>query len=159
MPSGIAEAVRKQVAGADKAGLVLQKSPYSATGFTNVIQVRNKFQARLQVKGDGQRKRYQHPLPGLFDTAQEAAEYLAILKRDFGGDMTPPPRQIEQRKPRKRSLPAQTLGAEHVFTAPREPMLMPPVVASATPIPFAMMHAPLVAATPLPAPPQCYTAP
>ena len=98
MPSGIAEAVRKQVAGADKAGLVLQKSPYSATGFTNVIQVRNKFQARLQVKGDGQRKRYQHPLPGLFDTAQEAAEYLAILKRDFGGDMAPPPRQIEQRK-------------------------------------------------------------
>ena len=54
-------------------------------------------------------------------------------------------RQIEQRmrKPRKRSLPAQTFGAEHVFTAP-EPMLMPPVVASATPIPFAMMHAPLV---------------
>ena len=61
MPSGIAEAVRKQVAGADKAGLMLQKSPYSATGFTNVIQVRNKFQARLQVKGDGQRKRYPGP--------------------------------------------------------------------------------------------------
>ena len=55
MPSGIAEAVRKQVAGADKAGLVLQKSPYSATGFTNVIQVRNKFQARLQRPGQGRR--------------------------------------------------------------------------------------------------------
>ena len=163
MPSGIADAVRQQVAAADKTGLVLERSPLSATGFTNVIKVRNKFQARLQIKGDGQRKRYQHPLPGLFNTAQEAAEYLAILKRDFGAEgVTPPPRQIEQRKPRMRLLPAQpqTPATEHVLAAP-EPMatLMPPVVATATPIPFAMMHAPLVAATPLPALAQCYTPP
>ena len=74
MPSGIAAAVRQQVAGADKTGLVLEER-LSRTGCTNVIEVRGKYQARLQVKRDGQRKRYQqqHPLPGLFDTALEAA--------------------------------------------------------------------------------------
>ena len=154
MPSGIAEAVRQRVAGADKTGLVLETNPYSCTGFTNVIKVRDKYQARLQVKGDGQRKRYQHPLPGLFATAQEAAEYLAIVKRDFGpGGVELPAKQIQQRKPRKRQLSAQHADEESPSSAEAEPMQMPPVVAMAIPIPFAMMHAPLVAATPLPAPP------
>ena len=102
MPSGIAEAVRQQVAAANKDGLVVEESQRSLTGYTNVIEVGGKFQARLQVKGDGQRKRYQHPLPGLFDTAFEADQYLAILKRDFGAEgVTPPARQIEKRKPRR----------------------------------------------------------
>ena len=64
MPSGIAAAVRQQVAGADKAGLAIEESRLSRTGYTNVIEVRGKYQARLQVKGSAERKRYQHPLPG-----------------------------------------------------------------------------------------------
>ena len=152
MPSGIAAAVRQQVAGADKDGLVLEESPLSRTGYTNVIEVRGKFQARLQVKGDGQRKRYQHPLPGLFDTAFEAAQYLAILKRDFGpGGVEPPPKQIEQRKPRRK--PPAHPETQPVATLPTAvPVRMSPAAAMATPIPFgsAMMNAPLVAATALP---------
>ena len=157
MPSGIAAAVRQQVAEADKAGLVLEESPWSRTGYTNVIEVRGKYQARLQVKGDGQRKRYQHPLPGLFDTALEAAQYLAIVKRDFGpGGVQPPPKQIEQRKPRRKP-PAQPETRPAATLQPAMPLQMPLATAMATPIPFAMMHAPLVAASPLPA--VCYTPP
>ena len=163
MPSGIAEAVRQQFAAASKAGLVVQESRQSRTGYTNVIEVRGKYQARLQVKGDGQRKRYQHPLPDLFDTALEAAQYLAMLKRDFGAEgVTPPPKQIENRKPRKRPLaepetqPASTLPPVVLDAVPLQ---MPAVTAMATPIPCAMMHAPLVAATALPAPPPSYTPP
>ena len=160
MPSGIAEAVRQQFAVASKAGLVVQESPLSLTGYTNVIEVRGKYQARLQVKGDGQRKRYQHPLPGLFDTALEAAQYLAMVKRDFGpGGVQPPPKQIEQRKPRKK--PQQAEPAQPARVATPLPLTVDqhqlPAVVMATPIPFAMMHAPLVAATPLAM--QCYTPP
>ena len=86
----------------------------------------------------------------MFATAQEAAEYLAIVKRDFGpGGVEPPAKQIQQRKPRKRQLSAQHADEESPSSAAAEPMQMPPVVAMAIP----MMHAPLVAATPLPAPP------
>ena len=158
MPSGIAEAVRQQFAAASKAGLVVDESPHSRTGYTNIIEVRGKYQARLQVKGDGQRKRYQHPLPGLFDTALEAAQYLAMLKRDFGpGGVPPPPKQIEQRKPRtKKPQQAEPEQLASVATPLPVPLEMP-AVAVATPIPFPMMHAPLVAATPLAM--QCYTPP
>ena len=158
MPSGMAAAVRQQVASADKANLVLEKNPYSSTGFTNVIKVRGKFQARLQVKGDGQRKRYQHPLPGLFDTAQEAAEYLAMVKRDFGADgVTPPPKQIEHCKPRKKPAQLKPMQAADVLEAQSSTIAfaVPTTVATATPIHFPMLNVPLVAATPLPTPAQC----
>ena len=117
MPSGLAVAVRQQLAMADKAGLLvlLEKSPYSKTGYTNVIKVRGKYQARLQVKGDAERKRYQHPLPGLFETALEAAEYLAIVKRDFGADgVTPPPKQIEHRNAQAAQQAAGSSASSHV---------------------------------------------
>ena len=160
MPSGIAAAVRQQVARADKDGLVIEESPLSQTGYTNVIMVRGKYQARLQVKGSAERKRYQHPLPGLFDTALEAAQYLAMVKRDFGTDgVQPPPKQIEHRKPRKRPLvePETQLAATPQPVVPA--LHTSSAVAMATPIPFAMMNVPLVAATPLPAAPPCYTPP
>ena len=160
MPSGIAAAVRQQVAGADKAGLAIEESRLSRTGYTNVIEVRGKYQARLQVKGSAERKRYQHPLPGLFDTALEAAQYLAMVKRDFGPDgVQPPPKQIEQRKPRKRPLVEPETQPAATPQQPPVQLQTSSAVAMATPIPFAMMHAPLVAATPLPAPPPCYTPP
>ena len=50
------------------------------TGFVNVVEVKGKYQARLQVPGDGRggsMKRKQHALPGLFDTVEDAAVVLA----------------------------------------------------------------------------------
>ena len=52
--------------------------------YTNVIEVGGKYQERWQLKGDGRggvRKRKQHSLPGIFDTALEAATYLAYVKK------------------------------------------------------------------------------
>ena len=68
----------------DKSGLVLKLQPGSKTGYLGVIEVKGKFQGRLQVKGDGRgglQKRRQVAIPGLFDTAKEAAEMLAILEK------------------------------------------------------------------------------
>ena len=45
-------------------------------GFVGVSKVGNKYQARLQVPGDGRgglKKRRQVPLPGPWDTAEDAA--------------------------------------------------------------------------------------
>ena len=64
--------------------LVPQESRKSMTGYCNVIEVGGKYQARLQVKGDGrggQRKRKQCPVPGIFDSAYDAALYLAYFKK------------------------------------------------------------------------------
>ena len=86
MPSGLAESARRALKEADTTGLVLQRSARSQTGFTNVIPVKDKFQARLQVAGDGRggvRKRKQHSLPGLFSTALEAAQFLALFKKEY----------------------------------------------------------------------------
>ena len=100
MPSGLAESARRALKEADKSGLVLQRSAGSKTGFTNVIPVNDKFQARLQVAGDGRggsRKRKQHSLPGLFSTALEAAQFLALFKKEYeerglSGSDAPPSR-------------------------------------------------------------------
>ena len=59
------------VAKANRAELNLKRTPWSKTGFVNVIKVGKKYQARLQVPGDGRggsTKRKQHSLPTLFDT-------------------------------------------------------------------------------------------
>ena len=82
-----------------------------------MIEVKGKFQGRLQVKGDGRgglQKRRQVAIPGLFDTAKEAAEMLAILEKAGPENLWPggiPPKQDKQHKPREqRSRPM----AEHV---------------------------------------------
>ena len=83
MPYAMADDVRAFVARIPKCDLVVQESPISATGYTNVIEIKGKYQAQLQVKGDGRggvRKRKQYSLPGIFDTALEAAQYLAFVK-------------------------------------------------------------------------------
>ena len=75
MPGRLADLhddVRKMVAELDRRDLIIQKNPTSITGYTNVIKVGKKFQARLQVPGDGRggtRKRAQYSLPTTFDTA------------------------------------------------------------------------------------------
>ena len=108
MPSGMAATMREQMENENKEGLVLERSPWSKTGFVNVIKVKGgKFQARLQVPGDGrggQQKRKQCSLPGIFNTAEEAAELLAVIKRDMKakheGRLVVPPKQISERKAR-----------------------------------------------------------
>ena len=55
----------------DRDGLVLERSPLSKTGFVNAIEVKGKYQARLQVPSDGRggaKKRKQQALPGLWDS-------------------------------------------------------------------------------------------
>ena len=53
MPSGKAAAMREAVAKENRAELVLERTVWNNTGFVNVTKVGNKFQARLQVPGDG----------------------------------------------------------------------------------------------------------
>ena len=91
---------------AERAELMLKRNPYSDTGFVGVIKVKNFFQARLQVPGDGrggEKKRKQHSLPDLFDTALEAAIHLAAYKKalkEAGEAVSSPPKQNKQHKPR-----------------------------------------------------------
>ena len=105
MPNGIAARVREAVALEDKSALVLKRQPGSKTGYVGVIEVKGKFQGRLQVKGDGRgglQKRRQVAIPGLFDTAKEAAEMLAILVKAGPENLWPggiPPKQDKQHKP------------------------------------------------------------
>ena len=108
MPSGKAAGVREIMATlVDRTNPVPEESRRSKTGYTNVIEVSGKFQARLQVKGDGRgglQKRRQVAIPGLFDTAKEAAEMLAILEKAGPENLWPgsiPPKQDKQHKPRE----------------------------------------------------------
>ena len=115
MPSGKAAAIREAVAKENRADLQLERTPWGKTGFVNVVEVKGKYQARLQVPGDGRGgsvKRKQHPLPGLFDTAEEAAVWLAVVKRDMkaqhNGKLFAPPKIDKPHKPRaKPAVPPQ----------------------------------------------------
>ena len=135
----------------------------TATGFVNVIKVKDgRFQARLQVKGDGregEKKRTQVPLPGLFKTAEEAAQLLALIKKMgpetlWSGGV--PPKLNKKHK--KRSIATPTACCTAAQRAALEDVPMPPAVAFATPIPFPVMSAPLVAASPLAMMPFCSVA-
>ena len=153
MPSGMAAEIRATLPTLDRTGLVLERSEKSKTGFTNIIEVGGLFQARLQVPGDGRggsKKRKQVPLPGVFKEAEDAAVFLASFKKgmkEAGLSAAEAAEQIEpqdkKHKPRKPEQPA---------VPPTLPMfaLEPPVTVVGMPIPFAMHHAPFVAASPLP---------
>ena len=162
MPSGMAAEMRAALPRLDRTGLVLERSDRSKTGYVNVIAVKGKFQARLQVPGDGRggsKKRKQVPLPGIFDTAEDAAFYLASFKKGMSesglsaaeaADNIEP--QDKQHKPRKPQQPPEP---------PTLPMfaLEPPVTVVGMPIPFTMHHMPFVAASPLPMQPLRYAPP
>ena len=152
MPSGLAAQYREAVAEADRSQLVLEKNVWSSTGFTGVTKVKGKYQARVQVPGDGRggsKKRRQHSLPGLFATAEDAAVSLALFKqnmlRDAEGRLRTPPKQNQRRKERSRQ-PKKPEPAPVPLLQP--PMSMP--TAMAVCVPFLVQHAPIVAATPLP---------
>jgi hypothetical protein len=164
MPYAMADEVRAFVARMYKGDLVVQESPTSATRYTNVIELKNgKYQARLQVKGDGRggvRKRKQYSLPGIFDTALEAAQYLAFVKTQPNAwENGVPPKQFPDRKPRE-NKPATRIepAATPVSPAALAPQ-MPLVMTTGFPIPHMMMNAPLVAATPVPMRSLGYTPP
>ena len=155
----MAQLVRQQFAAMDKTGLEVQRNPYSQTGFTNVIEVKGKFQARLHAKSSGIRKRRQYSIPGLFETAQEAAEYLAMIKRDgldglIDEEGIPFKQDKEHRRRKKQSadIPADTQQEMQAATQP-----MPTVIAS--PLYFAMPHLPVACASPLPMQLLSYTPP
>ena len=73
MPKRMGAEMRELIMVEDRSQLQLERSVWNNTGFVNVNQVGNKYQARLQVPGDGRggaKKRRQHSLPGLFSTRQ-----------------------------------------------------------------------------------------
>ena len=79
----------------------------------NVVEVKGKYQARLQVPGDGRGgsvKRKQHALPGLFDTAEDVAVALAVVKKQMkahnNGKLVAPPKQDKPHKQRSSQLEA-----------------------------------------------------
>ena len=164
MPGRLAELhsdVRSMVATLDKRRFRLEKNPTSATGYINVIKVKGKFQARLQVPGDGrggERKRKQYSLPTTFDKAEDAALYLAWVKTNAHTNWEngiPP--KLTERKPRtkKPTRPAQPTEAAVPRAEPRMPLAM----TVAMPINAPMPHAPFLAASPLAMPPLDYVAP
>ena len=85
MPSSMAAQARAALQDLDREGLVLRRAVgRSSTGFVNVIVVKGKFQARLQVPGDGRggvKKRKQVPLPGLFDKAEDRRTIPGIIHK------------------------------------------------------------------------------
>ena len=98
--------VREELLTKDLSNLELKTSPISKTGYVGIIKIKGKFQARVQVPGDGRggtRKRKQYPLPGLFGTARDAAQFRALvitaMKANNDGCVVAPPKQ---NKPRTR---------------------------------------------------------
>ena len=76
--------MRALVASENVADDELQLAPLSKTGYVGVIEVGLKYQPRIQVPGDGKggtKKRRQYSLPGLFDTAKEAAIIRAATRK------------------------------------------------------------------------------
>mgnify|MGYP007078094756 CR=1 FL=1 len=121
-----------------------------------VSKVGNEYQARLQVPGDGRgglKKRRQVPLPGPWDTAEDAAVMRAVIIRGFkesgDGKIHSPPKQNTQHKPcvEPSSKPQPAL----------EPVQMPVATAMAVPLAAMMYDAPIVPATPLPMQPLSFT--
>ena len=161
MPREAAVAMREAVAKENRAEFMLERTAWNDSGFVNVQKIGNKFRARLQVPGDGRGgnlKRRQYPVPGIFDTAEDAAVALAITIRDVkasnGGKLVAPPLQNKPRKPSgKKPLQPVLAAPQHVEAQ------MPMATAIAMPIPSRMLHVPLVAASPLPMLPLCFAAP
>ena len=68
-----------------------KRAPGSKSGFAGVIPIGNKFQARIWVAA----KKKQQALPRLWDTAEEAALWLAYIKAS--GLPPPSPKKVKAR--------------------------------------------------------------
>ena len=129
MPSGMAAEMRALVATENITDEELRLAPLSNTGYVGVIEVGLKYQARIQVPGDGRggkAKRRQYSVPGLFDTAKEAAIIRASImkgmKESNGGRLFVPPKQDKQHKPRtvktQPAVPAAGVGCKRPIAPP-----------------------------------------
>ena len=151
MPSGMAADMRALVATENITDDELQLAPLSKTGYIGVIVVGLKYQARIQVPGDGRggtAKRRQYSVPGLFNTAKEAAIVRASImkgmKESNDGRLIVPPKQNKQHKPR--TVKTQPAAA----SPPPEPLQQPLSTAVAVPISVPAWHLPFAAVSPLP---------
>jgi len=94
MPESLAKLARGWFEAQDKTGLVLERSTKSKTGFVNVKLIQGKYyQAQQHVSKKGRAEGGQKPLPGLWRTALEAAQYRALLKREGCPEPRPAPRK------------------------------------------------------------------
>ena len=57
MPKGLNDDIRAFVATLDRANYVPEKSVWNSTGYVQVGKVKGRYQARLQVPGDGPGRR------------------------------------------------------------------------------------------------------
>ena len=147
----MAAAARKAVEQADRDELELERTPWSKTGFVNVTKVGGKYQARLQVPGDGRggiEKRKQCSLPGLFDTAEDAAVLQALVKKSMkernDGNVFVPPKQNKPHKPR--SKPAVPNEAS---PPPLQPPQLPMATAVVVPSAMFRLDVPFTVVSPL----------
>ena len=151
MPSGMAAEMRALVATENVAVDELELAPLTKTGYVGVIVVGLKYQARIQVPGDGRggtKKRRQYSVPGLFDTAKEAAMVRAGImkgmKESNAGRLFVPPKQDKQHRPR-------TVKTQPAAATPQpEPLQQPMVTAVAIPLSVPMWQLPFAAVSPLP---------
>ena len=122
--SGLAEQARQWFAKQDKSGLVITDKPGTKTGYEFVRNVdpdgRFPFQAAIKVKLDGATRGTLRTLPGLFETALQAAQYRALVLQQGGQECLEAPRT---QKPRvSLGLPASLRVAQHTTQYKRESM-------------------------------------
>ena len=104
-----AAGARAWLAEQDKTNLVLERSD-NATGFKNVIKL---ARGGYQVKPYDSKLKRPRPLPGVWATAEEAAQYYACAKnlgiQEWFYDVLDPPAQRKQRgSTGVRACPART---------------------------------------------------
>ena len=89
-----AQAAREWFEAQEKTELVLERSSKSKTGFVNVKLIKGKYyQAQLHISKKGREDGGQKPLPGMWTTALEAAQYLALMKKHRCAEPTPAARK------------------------------------------------------------------
>lgn len=155
MPNGLAAAMREAVLTENVTEDELEKTPWGKTGFVGVIEIKGKYQARIQVPGDGRggtSKRRQYALPGLFDTPRDTAIIRAGImkgmKEKNNGKLFVPPKQD---KPHKKRTVKQSAAVPQPSAAPA---LNQSPMSTAMAIPFAMpmWNVPFATVSPLPIP-------
>ena len=87
MAEAASASLRALIATFDSADFVLETAD-NETGFKEVIKVKSRYQARVYLWSDEKQRKTQRSLPGLFDSAEEAAKYRALVIRD---KLDPPP--------------------------------------------------------------------
>ena len=140
----------------------LERAPLSKTGYVGVILLKGRYQARVQVPGEGRGgnlKRRQHSLPGLFETATEAAIYRAVcirvMRETNNGVCFAPPQTPLERKARVVKQPCEPVAS----MSPPVPVQSPMPTTVGMPLAVPMFHVPFATVSPLPMQQISYFAP